>query len=97
MPGEKAFLNALTDAVDDQPNVALVLVMIRSDEDEAGYRKGQRPARLPPTPRLRRNGETAASPNRRTSRRSSGVAFSTGRISAKPQKAIGNARCKKAA
>ena len=37
MPGEQAFLNALTDAVDDQPNVALVLVMIKSEEDQAGY------------------------------------------------------------
>ena len=27
----------LTDAVDDQPQVALVVVMIRSDEDDAGY------------------------------------------------------------
>ena len=35
LPGEQGFLNALADAVDDQPRVALVVVMIRSDEDEA--------------------------------------------------------------
>lgn len=58
MPGEKAFLNALTDAVDDQPNVALVLVMIRSDEDQAGYHPEAEALRDYLTPRLQRNGET---------------------------------------
>ncbi len=60
MPGEKAFLNALTDAVDDQPNVALVLVMIRSDEDEAGYHPEATALRDYLTPRLQRNGETVS-------------------------------------
>lgn len=60
MPGEKAFLNALTDAVDDQPNVALVLVMIRSDEDEAGYHPEASALRDYLTPRLQRNGETVS-------------------------------------
>ena len=58
LPGEKAFLNALTDAVDDQPNVALVLVMIRSDEDQAGYHPEAESLRDYLTPRLQRNGET---------------------------------------
>ena len=60
LPGEKAFLNALTDAVDDQPNVALVLVMIRSDEDEAGYHPEATALRGYLTPRLQRNGETVS-------------------------------------
>ena len=60
LPGEKAFLNALTDAVDDQPNVALVLVMIRSDEDEAGYHPEANALRDYLTPRLQRNGETVS-------------------------------------
>ncbi len=58
MPGEQAFLNALTDAVDDQPNVALVLVMIRSEEDQAGYHPQAEAVRDYLTPRLQRNGET---------------------------------------
>ena len=58
MPGEQAFLNALTDAVDDLPNVVLVLVMIKSDEDEAGYHPAAEAMRNYLTPRLQRNGET---------------------------------------
>lgn len=58
MPGEQAFLNALTDAVDDQPNVALVLVMIKSEEDQAGYHPQAEALRGYLTPRLQRNGET---------------------------------------
>lgn len=58
MPGEKAFLNYLTDVVDDQPNVALVLVMIRSEEDHAGYHPQAEELRDYLTPRLQRNGET---------------------------------------
>ncbi|MFJ6272281.1 DUF499 domain-containing protein [Pseudarthrobacter oxydans] len=58
MPGEQAFLNSLTDAVDDQPNVALVLVMIKSEEDEAGYHPQADALRDYLTPRLQRNGET---------------------------------------
>ena len=60
IPGEQAFLNALTDAVDDQPNVALVLVMIKSDEDEAGYHPAAEALRDYLGPRLQRNGETVA-------------------------------------
>jgi len=58
MPGEQGFLNALMDAVDDQPNVALVLVMIRSEEDQAGYHPQAVALRDYLTPRLQRNGET---------------------------------------
>ena len=60
IPGEQAFLNALTDAVDDQPNVALVLVMIKSDEDDAGYHPAAEGLRDYLGPRLQRNGETVA-------------------------------------
>ncbi|MEU4094896.1 DUF499 domain-containing protein [Streptomyces sp. NPDC026673] len=58
MPGEQAFLNALTDAVDDQPGVALVLVMIKSEEDESGYHPAAEALRDYLSPRLQRNGET---------------------------------------
>ncbi|WP_439811678.1 DUF499 domain-containing protein [Streptomyces sp. P9-2] len=58
MPGEQAFLNALTDAVDDQPSVALVLVMIKSEEDESGYHPAAEAFRDYLSPRLQRNGET---------------------------------------
>jgi len=60
LPGEQIFLNALTDAVDDQPNVALVLVMIKSEEDEAGYHPAAEGLRDYLAPRLQRNGETVA-------------------------------------
>ncbi|MET8907585.1 DUF499 domain-containing protein [Micromonospora sp. NPDC004551] len=58
LPGEQAFLNALTDAVDDQPQVALIVVMIRSDEDQAGYHPAAEEMREYLAARLRRNGET---------------------------------------
>jgi hypothetical protein len=58
MPGEQAFLNALADAVDDQPQVALVVVMIRSDEDQAGYHPAAEDMREYLAARLQRNGET---------------------------------------
>ena len=58
MPGEQGFLNALTDAVDDQPQVALVVVMIRSDEDDAGYVPAAEEMREYLAARLQRNGET---------------------------------------
>jgi len=58
LPGEQAFLNALADAVDDQPQVALVVVMIRSDEDQAGYHPAAEDMREYLGARLQRNGET---------------------------------------
>ncbi len=58
LPGEQAFLNALADAVDDQEQVALVVVMIRSDEDQAGYHPAAEEMREYLAPRLQRNGET---------------------------------------
>lgn len=58
LPGEQGFLNALADAVDDQPQVALVVVMIRSDEDEAGYHPAAEEMREYLSARLQRNGKT---------------------------------------
>ncbi|MBV9161262.1 MAG: DUF499 domain-containing protein [Pseudonocardiales bacterium] len=58
LPGEQAFLNALADAVDDQPQVTLVVVMIRSDEDRSGYHPAAQELREYFAARLRRNGET---------------------------------------
>ena len=58
LPGEQAFLNALADAADDQPQVALIVVMIRSDEDQAGYHPAAQELRDYLAPRLQRNGET---------------------------------------
>jgi len=58
LPGEQAFINALADAVDDQPRVALVVVMIRSDEDQAGYHPAAEDMREYLAARLQRNGET---------------------------------------
>ena len=58
LPGEQAFLNALADAVDDQPQVALIIVMIRSDEDQAGYHPAAEDMREYLAARLQRNGET---------------------------------------
>jgi hypothetical protein len=60
LPGEQAFLNALADAVDDQPRVALVVVMIRSDEDRSGYHPAAQEMREYFGARLRRNGETVS-------------------------------------
>mgnify|MGYP001440693949 CR=1 FL=1 len=60
LPGEQAFLNALADAVDDQPHVALVVVMIRSDADDVGYHPAARDMREYLARRLQRNGETVS-------------------------------------
>ncbi|MFG1685198.1 DUF499 domain-containing protein [Nonomuraea sp. NPDC049269] len=56
MPGEQAFLNALCDAVDDLPHVAMVIVMIRSDLDEQGYEGAAADFRSYLSRRLERNG-----------------------------------------
>lgn len=56
MPGEQAFLNALMDACDDVPRVALVVVMIRSELDEAGYNRAAQEFRSYLAARLDRNG-----------------------------------------
>ncbi|CAN7241975.1 DUF499 domain-containing protein [Arthrobacter sp. LjRoot78] len=60
MPGEKAFLNALMDACDDVPRVALVIVMIRSEYDERGYPFQAEDFRDYVAKRLVRNGKTVA-------------------------------------
>jgi hypothetical protein len=56
MPGEQAFLNALMDACDDVPRAAFVVVMIRSELDEAGYRATAQEFRSYISARLGRNG-----------------------------------------
>lgn len=56
MPGEQVFLNALMDACDDVPRVALVVVMIRSELDEAGYQPSAQDFRSYIAARLARNG-----------------------------------------
>jgi hypothetical protein len=60
MPAEMAFLNALLDAVDDVPQVAFVVVMIRSDADERGYTEKAEDFREYVARRLVRNGTTVA-------------------------------------
>lgn len=60
MPSEKAFLNALMDACDDVPWVALVVVMIRSELDERGYPPQAVDFRDYVAARLVRNGQTVA-------------------------------------
>lgn len=60
MPGEKAFLNNLMDAVDEVPRVAFVVVMIRSDLDERGYTVEAEDSRSYVATRLERNGVTVA-------------------------------------
>jgi hypothetical protein len=60
MPGEKAFLSNLMDAVDDVPQVAFVVVMIRSDLDERGYTVQAEDFRGYVATRLERNGTTVA-------------------------------------
>ncbi|MDQ2873493.1 MAG: DUF499 domain-containing protein [Actinomycetota bacterium] len=60
MPGEKAFLNNLTDAVDEVGQVAFVVVMIRSDLDERGYTVEAEDFRSYVATRLERNGITVA-------------------------------------
>lgn len=60
MPSEQAFLRALMDAVDDVPQVAFVVVMIRSDADERGYTAAADDFRGYVARRLERNGKTVA-------------------------------------
>lgn len=56
MPREQAFLNALMDACDDVPRIAFVVVMIRSELDETGYRRTAQDFRSYISARLARNG-----------------------------------------
>jgi hypothetical protein len=60
MPGELAFLNALMDACDDVPSVALIVVMIRSELDPEGYTPLAENFREYIARRLNRNGTTVA-------------------------------------
>jgi hypothetical protein len=60
MPGEKAFLNNLMDAVDEVDQVAFVLVMIRSDRDERGYTVEADDLRAYVATRIERNGITVS-------------------------------------
>src|SRR6266545_716124 len=60
MPGEQAFLNSLMDAVDDVPQVAFVVVMIKSELDDRGYKPEAQEFRDYVTRRLERNGVTAS-------------------------------------
>ena len=60
LPGEQAFLNALMDACDDVPQVAFVVVMIKSDLDERGYHFKAQEFRDYISQRLVRNGTTVA-------------------------------------
>ena len=60
MPGEQAFLNALMDACDDVPQVAFVVVMIRSELDPEGYTPAAEDFRQYIARRLNRNGTTIA-------------------------------------
>ncbi len=61
MPREQGFLNALMDACDDVPRIALVVVMIRSELDEAGYKPSAQDFRFYISARLARNGTSARS------------------------------------
>jgi hypothetical protein len=60
MPGEQAFLNSLMDAVDDVPQVAFVVVMIKSELDDRGYLPEAQEFRDYVARRLERNGVTAS-------------------------------------
>src|SRR6266536_2771958 len=60
MPGEQAFLNSLMDAVDDVPQVAFVVVMIKSEFDDRGYKPEAQEFRDYVARRLERNGVTAS-------------------------------------
>jgi hypothetical protein len=60
MPGEEAFLNSLMDAVDEQPRVAFVVVMIRSELEETSYGRAASEFRDYIAARLERNGETVS-------------------------------------
>ncbi|WP_411152054.1 DUF499 domain-containing protein [Streptomyces sp. A30] len=56
MPGEKVFLDCLMDAVDEVPQVAFVIVMIRSDRDDRGYPVEAESLRTFVTSGIERNG-----------------------------------------
>jgi len=56
MPGEKVFLDSLMDAVDEVPQVAFVIVMIRSDRDDRGYPTEAESLRTFVTSGIERNG-----------------------------------------
>jgi Protein of unknown function (DUF499) len=60
MPGEQSFIAALMDAVDDLPQVAFVVVMIRSEFDERGYTVEAEGFRDYVASRIERNGTTVA-------------------------------------
>ena len=60
MEGELAFLNALTGSVPELDRVAMVVVMIRSDLDEAGYDERAAGFREYLAARLARNGTTVS-------------------------------------
>jgi len=60
MPGEQSFVAALMDAVDDLPQVAFVVVMIRSEFDERGYTVEAEGFRDYVAGRIERNGTTVA-------------------------------------
>ena len=62
MPGEKAFLNNLMDAVDDieEGRVAFIVVMIRSDREERGYPVEAEDLRAYVATRIERNGITVS-------------------------------------
>ena len=57
---EQVFLNALSDVVNEEPGVAAVVVMIRSDLDEAGYEGAAADFRSYLSRRLERNGTTVS-------------------------------------
>lgn len=60
MQSELAFLNALTGSVNELDRTAMVVVMIRSDLDEAGYDEQSSQFREYLTARLDRNGTTVS-------------------------------------
>lgn len=60
MAEEQAFLNALTGSVNDAPDVVMVVVMIRTDLDEAGYEGAAQDFRDYLSSRLERNGTTVS-------------------------------------
>lgn len=60
IPDEQAFLNALTGSVNDVSGVVMVVVMIRTDLDEAGYEGPAQDLRDYLSSRLERNGTTVS-------------------------------------
>ena len=56
MPGEQVFLDSLMDAVDEVPQAAFVIVMIRSDRDDRGYPAEAESLRTFVTSGIERNG-----------------------------------------